>query len=46
MFPDVAMGAQGVSALGGRVGKEEREESRTREMKNARGKERELWEGW
>jgi len=25
MFPDVAMGAQGVSVLGGRVGKEERE---------------------
>ena len=46
MFPDVAMGAQGVWVLGGRVGNEESEELRTQEIKNARGKEREMWEGW
>ena len=46
MFPDVTMRAQEVSALGGWVRNEEREKSRTREIKNVKDKERELWEGW
>ena len=46
MFPDVAMGAQRSMGAGGAVGNEEREKSGTREMKNTRGKECEVWKGW
>ena len=47
MFPDVALRAQrSMGAGGGRVGNEEGEKSRRREMKNTRGKECEVQKGW